>query len=61
MVRDGFMKSDHRNSSRHRVEDHNMLNCLKSNRKKMNAGEIERRKIEQVKVVDLIAERVYKK
>ena len=35
-----FMEKNHRNSSRHRLEEHDMLNWLKSNRKKMNAGEL---------------------
>lgn len=35
-----FMEKNHRNPSRHRLEEHDMLNWLKSNRKKMNAGEL---------------------
>ena len=33
-----FMEKNHRNPSRHRLEEHDMLNWLKVNRKKMNAG-----------------------
>jgi hypothetical protein len=33
-----FMENNHRNPSRHRFEDHELLNWLKANRKKMNAG-----------------------
>ena len=33
-----FIEREHRNPSRHRIEDHDMLNWLKANRKKMNAG-----------------------
>ena len=33
-----FMEKNHRNPSRHRMEEHDMLNWLKANRKKMNAG-----------------------
>lgn len=36
----GFMKSNHRNPSRHRLEEHDILNRLKATRKKMNAGEL---------------------
>ena len=36
-----FMEKNHRNPSRHRLEEHDMLNWLKSNRKKMNAGELQ--------------------
>ena len=35
-----FMEKNHRNPSRHRLEDHDMLNWLKANRKVMNAGEL---------------------
>ena len=35
-----FINTNHRNPSRHRIEEHNMLNWLKACRKKMNAGEL---------------------
>lgn len=35
-----FIESNHRNPSRHRIEEHDMLNLLKVTRKKMNAGEL---------------------
>ena len=35
-----FIESNHRNPSRHRIEEHDMLNWVKSNRKKMNVGEL---------------------
>lgn len=35
-----FIETNHRNPSRHRIEEHNMLNWCKANRKKMNAGEL---------------------
>ncbi len=35
-----FMEKNHRNPLRHRLEEHDMLNWLKANRKKMNAGEL---------------------
>ena len=31
-----FMEKNHRNPSRHRIEEHDMLNWLKANRKHMN-------------------------
>lgn len=37
-----FMEKNHRSPSRHRSEEHVMLNWLKSNRKKMNAGELKK-------------------
>ncbi len=36
----GFIEANHRNPSRHRIEEHDMLNWLKANRKVMNAGEM---------------------
>lgn len=35
-----FIERVHRNPSKHRIEEHDMLNWLKANRKKMNAGEL---------------------
>lgn len=40
-----FINTNHRNPSRHRIEEHDMLNWVKANRKKMNAGEL---KLERV-------------
>ena len=34
-----FIEANHRNPSKHRVEEHDMLNWLKANKKRMNAGE----------------------
>ena len=35
-----FIEANHRNPSRHRIEEHDMLNWLKANRKVMNAGKM---------------------
>ena len=35
-----FINTNHRNPSRHRIEDHDYLNWLKANRKALNAGEL---------------------
>ena len=35
-----FLEKNHRNPSRHRIEEHDMLNWLKANRKVMNKGEM---------------------
>ena len=40
-----FIETNHRNPSRHRIEEHDMLNWVKANRKLMNAGEM---KLERV-------------
>lgn len=36
----GFIKANHRNPSKHRIEEHDMLNWVKANRKVMNAGKM---------------------
>lgn len=33
-----FIEKNKRNPSKHRIEEHDMLNWLKANRKRMNAG-----------------------
>ena len=43
------MEQNHRNPSRHRIEEHDMLNWLKANRKLMNAGEMKETRIELFK------------
>ena len=40
-----FIEQNHRNPSRHRIEDHDMLNWLKANRKLMNAGEMKEERV----------------
>ena len=35
-----FIETYHRNPSRHRIEEHDMLNWLKANRKALNAGKM---------------------
>ena len=42
-----FIEREHRNPSKHRIEEHDMLNWLKANRKKMNAGTLKQDRIEQ--------------
>ena len=51
-----FMEKNHRNPSRHRLEEHDMLNWLKSNRKKMNAGEMKEPGLWKFKELLVIAE-----
>lgn len=41
-----FINTNHRNPSRHRIEEHDMLNWLKANRKRMNAGELKEERVE---------------
>lgn len=41
-----FMETNHRNPSRHRVEEHDLLNWLKATRKKMNDRELKKERVE---------------
>ena len=36
----GFIEKNHRNPSKHRIEEHLMLNFIKHNRKLLNKGEM---------------------
>ena len=44
-----FMDTNHRNASRHRLDEHDMLNWLKATRKKMNAGELKGEHLEKLR------------
>jgi len=52
-----FIETNKRNPSKHRIEEHDMLNWLKANRKVMNAGKM---KVERVgkfsKLLEMIEE-----
>ena len=41
-----FMELNHRNPSRHRLEEHDILNWIKHNRKVMNKGEMKEERVE---------------
>ena len=42
-----FIEDNHRNPSKHRIEEHDMLNWLKANRKAMNAGKMKPKRVEK--------------
>ena len=42
-----FIETNHRNPSRHRIEEHDMLNWCKANRKTMNAGKMKAERMEK--------------
>ena len=44
-----FIETNKRNPSRHRIEEHDMLNWLKANRKAMNAGKMKIERVEKFK------------
>ena len=43
----GFLEENHRNPSKHRIEEHDLLNWLKANRKVMNAGKMKAERVEK--------------
>lgn len=44
-----FINTNHRNPSRHRIEEHDLLNWLKANRKAMNAGKLKEPRLSKFK------------
>ena len=44
-----FINTNHRNPSKHRMEEHDMLNWLKANRKHLNAGSLKPERVELFK------------
>ena len=42
-----FIETNHRNPSKHRIEEHDMLNWLKANRKVLNAGKMKAERVEK--------------
>ena len=41
-----FIEANHQNPSKHRIEEHDMLNWFKANRKVMNAGTMKLERVE---------------
>ena len=41
-----FVETNHRNPSKHRIEEHDMLNWVKANRKALNAGKMRPERVE---------------
>ena len=44
-----FIENNKRNPSKHRIEEHDMLNWLKANRKKVNADGLKPERVEKLK------------
>ena len=42
-----FIEANHQNPSKHRIEEHDMLNWLKANRKALNAGKMKPERVEK--------------
>ena len=51
-----FIKTNHRNPSRHRLEDHVMLNRLKANRKLLNVDALKEPRLSKFKALLALVE-----
>ena len=56
-----FIEANHRNPSRHRIEEHDMLNWVKATRKKMNAGELKPERVEKFEKLLAMSEQYRRK
>ena len=56
-----FIEREHRNPSKYRLEEHDMLNWLKANRKKMNAGKMKEERVELFKRLLALSEEYRRK
>ena len=57
----GFLEENHRNPSKHRIEEHDMLNWLKANRKVINAGKMKAERVEKFRKLLEMTERYRRK
>ena len=51
-----FIETNQRNPSRHRIDEHDILNWMKANRKRMNAGELKESRLSMFKELLLLVE-----
>jgi len=51
-----FIEANKRNPSKHRIEEHDMLNWLKANRKAMNAGRMKPERVVKFKKLQELME-----
>ena len=56
-----FIESNHRNPSRHRIEEHDMLNWVKQQRKLVNAGALKPERMEPFNKLMELMERYRRK
>ena len=56
-----FIETNHRNPSKHRIEEHDMLNWMKHQRKVMNAGELKAERVEKFKELLAMTEQYRRK
>ena len=52
-----FIETNHRNPSKHRIEEHDFLNWLNANRKVLNAGKMKAERVEKFrKLLEMMEE-----
>ena len=56
-----FIETNKRNPSKHRIEEHDMLNWLKANRKVLNAGKMKLERVERFKELLALMEQYRRK
>ncbi len=53
-----FMERERRNPSKHRIEEHDMVNWMKANRKLVNAGKMKEERVEKFEKLLEMGEKV---
>jgi len=56
-----FIETNHRNPSKHRIEEHDMLNWVKVNRKALNAGKMKADRVEKFRKLQEMTEQYRRK
>ena len=56
-----FIMVKHRNPSKHRIEEHDMLNWVKANRKLVNAGKMKLERVEKFRKLQEMMEQYRRK
>lgn len=56
-----FVETNKRNPSKHRIEEHDMLNWVKANRKVLNAGKMKADRVERFKELLALMEQYRRK
>jgi hypothetical protein len=56
-----FINANKRNPSKHRIEEHDMLNWVKANRKVLNAGRMKTERVERFKELLALMEQYRRK
>ena len=57
----GFIEREHRNPSKHRIEEHLLLNFIKHNRKLLNAGKMKADRVEKFNELLVLVEKYRRK